>query len=223
LKGKVQALRAKQHPAQATPAIAIIVAVAALLAWSTGDVRAQQTSQRVFVDRGACEGEACGYGIWKTHEPTAAYARADARSPIVRRLRAGECVTAETGEVRVVPGRFRVTRAHDDYHPGEVLGVYTYVGEDVFKVWHRGRWKEAGVSYSPPGVGDVEKCELEPNCWGVFEVRPVSVTWAKLRDAAGRVAWTNQPGNFIDPYWLSESDCRELRRVPPRRTRRRLK
>lgn len=204
---------------RASNATLFIAAAVALLALSVVVARAQQPRQHVFIDRGACEGEACGYGVWKTIQPTAVYARSNARSPVVGHLRAGECVTAVTGEVRVVPGRFRVTRAHDDYRPGDVFGVYTYRGEEVYKVWQRGRWNEVSLSYSPRGIGDMKSCELEPYCWGVFEVRPASVTWAQLRDTKGRVVWTNQPQHFDNPYWLSASDCRELMNVPPGKPR----
>jgi hypothetical protein len=96
---------------------------------------------RIYVDRGACQGEACGFGPWKPTTTTRLYARPDARSRKVGEVRAGPCAMALTGEVHVrVPGRFAVLKPHERYRPGDVLAVYTYVGEEVYKVRHHGRW-----------------------------------------------------------------------------------
>ena len=185
---------------------AVITLAALLLSFPPG-LRGQQKGRRVYIDRGACEGEACGFGPWKTDKETVLYARPDARSRKVGVVRPGPCVEALTGEVHVVPGKFLVTRPHGPYRPGDVLGVYTYLGEEVYKVRHRGRWREESLTYSPLGTPDLKACEAESNCWGVFTVRPRSVSWARVRDDFGLVGWTNKPSNFVNRYWQSAGDC----------------
>ncbi|HVF55612.1 MAG TPA: hypothetical protein VM934_05655 [Pyrinomonadaceae bacterium] len=185
-----------------------IICVVVLLSMCPVDSLSQATRRRVYIDRGACEGEACSYGLWKTMKPTILYARPDERSKRVARLEpGGPCVNALTGDVHVVPGRLLVTKAHEGYKPGDVLGVYTYLGEDVYKVRHKGRWREESLSYSTPEGTDRQSCERNRYCWGVFEERPDAVWWVKIRAADGRVGWTNECTHFEQPYWLSAGDC----------------
>lgn len=193
-----------------------------LLVWPV-NVAAQQRQQRerVYVERGACPGEACGYGPWKPiAAATVLRARPDSRSRRVGQVRAGPCVTALTGVVRVYnPGRFLVQKTFERYRPGEVLAVYTYGGEEMYKIRHRGRWiAEQQLTHSPkPGPSARRECEANPYCWGVFERRPDSDWWIKVRTPAGLVGWTDEPANFLVPYWQDATDCKELHDAARRR------
>ena len=131
------------------------------------------------------------------------YARPDEQSPKVREFRVGQCVTALTGEVHVYkPGRFVVLKAQERFKPGDIIYAYTYIGEEVYKIRHKGRWyAEQQLTYSPrPGPDAAEKCKANANCWGVFEEKPDSVWWIKMRDDRGRVGWTREPQRFLQPY-----------------------
>ena len=190
----------------------IVTCVCLLLLPSPGNLAARQ-KRRVYVDRGACEGEACGYGPWKPTRATVLRARPDARSRRVGEVGPGPCVMALTGEVQVrTPGRFVVLKPRGLYRPGEVLTVYTYLGEEVYKVRHRGRWvAEQQLTYTPePGPAERQECMSDQHCWGFFERKPDSTWWVKVRTGSGLVGWTDEPTNFIDPYWQDASDCKEL-------------
>jgi hypothetical protein len=172
---------------------------------------AQQRRKLVYLDRGACEGEACSYGRWKTLETTNVYARPDERSRIVRKFRVGQCVTALTGEVHIFkPGRFVVLKSQGRFKPGDIIYAYTYTGEEVYKIRHKGRWHaEQQLTYSPrPGPDAAKQCTADANCWGVFEEKPDSVWWIKMRDDRGRIGWTREPQRFLQPYWGSEAECK---------------
>lgn len=207
------------------------VACACLLLLSPpAGLTARQTRRApAYVDRGACQGEACGFGPWKPKATTTLYARPDARSRKVGVARAdGPCVLALTGEVHVhAPGRFVVVRRQGRYRPGDVLAVYTYVGEDVYKVRYRGRWiaeepLQNSQKYSVRTVpSSRQACAADPRCWGYFVREPDSDSWAKVRTPEGVIGWTNEPANFIDPYWQSAEDCRELNEELRRKERRR--
>jgi hypothetical protein len=192
------------------------ILLTALILWGASAAPAQHGRKQqkpVYVDRGACEGEACRYGRWKTREATAIYARPDERSRKVGELRAGRCVVALTGEVQVfAPGRFVVRKAWERFKPGDVIAAYTYLGEEIYKIRHKGRWHASQqLTYSPPpGPGANEQCDLDERCWGVFEKKPDAVWWIKMRDGRGRVGWTREPQHFDQPYWLSASDCKSL-------------
>lgn len=213
------------------PALRSLCAVLTLCALFTGspavtcagNSQSPQSGRRPYIDRGACEGEACSYGFWKPLHVTTLYARPDERSRKVGEVRPGPCVEALTGEVHVIPGSLLVTKAHESYKPGDVLGVYTYHGEDTYKIRYRGRWGTENLSYSTAVNATAKSCELEPYCWGVFKKKPKSVWWVKIRNTDGRIGWTYHAGNFEHPYWLSPGDCpspskrtRDTRRRPSR-------
>lgn len=187
-----------------------------LLLLFSANLAAQHQSQRrgrVYIDRGACEGEGCGFGPWKPRDGTILYARPDVHSRHVAVVRPGPCVNALTGEVHVIPGELLVTKPHGEYKPGDVLGVYTSIGEDYYKIRFRGRWREEeDLLYSTPDTFDSKTCAAQPFCWGEFIQRPRSVAWAKVRDASGHLGWTYQPENFVSGTWLEKSDCEELYR-----------
>ena len=209
--------------------VAVACACLLLLSPPAGLTARQQRRAPVYVDRGACQGEACGFGPWKPHATTTLYARPDARSRKVGEVRAGgPCVMALTGEVHVhAPGRFAVVKRQGRYRPGDVLDVYTYQGEEVYKVRHRGRrlaWEKlqnSPVHNVNPVPSSRQRCEADPRCWGYFVREPDSESWAKVRTAAGVVGWTNEPANFEDPYWQTGDDCRELHEELRRKERRR--
>ncbi|MCA1630356.1 MAG: hypothetical protein LC774_08475 [Acidobacteria bacterium] len=112
-------------------------------------------------------------------------------------------------------------KPHGRYRPGDVLAVYTYVGEEVYKIRHRGRWiAEEQLTFSPkPGPKARQECEANPYCWGIFERAPDSDWWIKVRTGAGLVGWTDEPANFIQPYWQTGSECKEQRDSARRRRR----
>jgi hypothetical protein len=67
------------------------------------------------------------------------------------------------------------------------------------------------LTYSPkPGPAARRECEANQYCWGIFERRPDSESWAKVRTLEGLVGWTNEPANFVDGYWQDKTDCKEL-------------
>jgi|GEM_PF-720397 len=211
-----------------------LTACACLLLLSlTANLSAQQPHRgRVYVDRGVCGDGwlACGRHPWKPHAKTILRARPNVAGRKVGEVQAGgPCVLALTGEVHVrVPGEFVMVRPHEGYRPGDVLALYTYHGESVYKVRHRGRWiAEVALPGSPThSVNRVpssrQECEATPRCWGYFKREPDSETWIKVRTPDGLVGWTNQPENFSQPHWQSAEDCRELNEeLRQRRQRRR--
>jgi hypothetical protein len=113
--------------------LALLVLLAAL-AMPVSRTIAQPRPPAVYIDKGACPFECCTYREWRTEQSTVAYARPDKRSSRIGRFKAGTAVVALTGEVRSTPGRFTVRKPHGQYKPGDVLWVYTPLGEGAYKV-----------------------------------------------------------------------------------------
>jgi len=161
------------------------------------NVTAQSKPPARYVDRGACPFECCTYRAWKTEKTTVAYATPNKNAKRVGVFAAGSKVVGLTGEVRTRPGKFVILKKHEKYKPGDVLWVYTPLGEGIYKVWFRGRMYEEGLDYmSGPYEQSLPKCEDTPDCWGRLEKQMRSEWWVKIKSASRWVGWTDQTSNF---------------------------
>ncbi len=149
-----------------------------------------------YIDKGACPFECCRYGPWKVKKTTTAYASPDASSDLVGEYQSGTKVTALTGEVHTVPGRFIVKKAHARYKPGDVILVLTYLGEAHFKIWFHGRMSIENLEFSPAGGSAGRRCEATQYCWGELTGKLEFSWWIKIKSADGWIGWTNQGENF---------------------------
>jgi hypothetical protein len=157
---------------------------------------AQSQPPKLFVDKGACPFECCTYRKWKTEKTTVAYEQPNKRSKQIGKFVAGQTVRALTGEVRTVPSRFIVKHAQGKYKIGDVLWVYTYLGEGHFKVWFNGRLYDEGLDVGTNKGGDTRNCDEDKTCFGELD-RDVRMTWwVKIKSPAGWIGWTNEPDNF---------------------------
>ena len=170
----------------------------------TGDPVAAPAAPARFVDVGACPFECCTYRDWTTGRTTLLRARPDPQADVVGAAQRGHVVHALTGEVVTSrPGRFRVLVDHDGsdgvhYRAGEVVNVYTYLGEGVLRVWHDGAMHQEELGFMPSDgmeSANASSCGHEA-CWGRPESMPRSVWWVKVRTARGLIGWTNQPEHF---------------------------
>lgn len=141
-----------------------------------------------YIDDGACPFECCTYREWGAENDSRLHAEPDLNSPLVGTAAKGTTVNALTGEVHTKPGKLVVTRDFLSFHKGDVLWVYTYVGEGFYKIWNQGKFIEEQI--------DLDINNPASDDWGYFEVAPDSVWWVKIRTRDGKEGWTNEPGNF---------------------------
>lgn len=141
-----------------------------------------------YIDKGACPFECCTYRDWDTEETTKLYIEPNANSSVVGVTEKGDKIKAKTGEVHTQPGKLIVKRDVTPFRKGDILWVYTYLGEGHFKIWYRGKFikDQIDFNYRNPALDD----------WGYFEVMPTSVWWVSVRTPAGLEGWTNQPEHF---------------------------
>lgn len=152
---------------------------------------AQVKPPAVFVDRRICPGEGCDYrGRAKVVAPTKAYRLPSLSSGMAFTLPLGTMVTGIDSQVHTRAGRYVVKRDYQKYRKGDVLHVYTYLGEGVFRVWHPGRVFEEDLAFSVWGGSSGTRCELdEEGCWGMLEKPTDMKWWLKVRTNKGRVGW----------------------------------
>jgi hypothetical protein len=162
-----------------------------------GSFSSETAAPKVLIDKGACPFECCAYRKWKTEVNAIAYAGPDRNSEIIGTFRVGTTVEGLTGEVHARPVRFVVKKRHAEYRPGDVLWVYTYLGEGYFKVWYKGKMFEEDLGFSPYGGSPGKRCEQHSAyCWGELE-RELSFTWwVKVKSSEGWVGWSDRPENF---------------------------
>jgi hypothetical protein len=152
----------------------------------------------VYVDEGVCPFECCTYGKWRADTATVLLSAPTRQARAVGQVAAGSSIDAVGGKVITEAGRFVVTRDHDKHHRGDVLWVYTYIGEGYFRVWHAGRMGQEQLEFSPAEGGTSgDRCqESERWCWGKLD-RPLRTKWwVRLRTDRGSEGWTDKPENF---------------------------
>ncbi len=157
-------------------------------------------AQDVFVDKGACPGEGCVYGErWVARARVRLLSAPDLSATVVGILDTGMAVQTVTGEVHTIPARFTVRQPHGEFAPGDIVHVYTYLGEGWFRVRHDGETKEADLGFSPWGGSSGKRCELEDRCWGTLQEELRLDWWIKVRTPDGTEGWTLDAMSFAEP------------------------
>jgi hypothetical protein len=138
------------------------------------------------------------YRRWHTLKDTVAYTSPNKHSKKVGIFKKGTWVRGLTGEVRTVePGKFVITKAHERYRPGDVLWVYTPMGEGFYKVWFKGKMFQQEMDYmSGPYETTYPSCSETPDCWGELKTPLKTEWWVKVRSRTGWIGWTDQTENF---------------------------
>ena len=178
------------------------VSVSLVIIGSLIAIVAQTERPTIYIDKEICPGEACSYD-WqiKVLKKTPAYAQPNLTQTIIYEFNAGEIVTASESQVHTVAGRFTAKRDHEKYKAGDVLWVYTYLGEGVFKVWHEGRMYEEKLDFSPWGGTAGKRCEKSAECWGELERELEMSWWLKIKSVDGREGWVRVDENL---EWLEK-------------------
>ena len=171
--------------------------IVVLLPWVAMATVAGSSPPSRYVDHDACPFECCTYGHWVVEKDTVIRASPRRDSKKIAVLKEGMKVEALTGDVVVVPSHFHVKQAHGEDRPGDILSVYTYTGEGVFKVWRDGRMSEEELGFSayPGGIPD-NRCSDRPTCWGELDKPLHMIWWIQLRDEHGVEGWSDKQGNF---------------------------
>ena len=159
-----------------------------LLALALPVMGASAPPPEFYIDQGACPFECCTYGTWRAKSDTPLLAEPKAGSKQVASVPKGVSVRALTGEVQTVPGLLTVVRDTSSYKAGEVLWVYTYIGEGYYKIWRDGQMIDEDLVKGP--------LKHHVHDWAKWQRLPRSQWWAKIAMKDGTVGWTNKPDNF---------------------------
>jgi len=175
---------------RASVCVVIVLGMGSLCGWANAD--------EIFVDRGACPGEGCVYGEqWVVREPIELHSSPSESSEVVDMLGPRDHVETLTGEVHTRPGRFVVKQARGAFQPGDVLLLYTYLGEGWYRMRHEGALGRADLGFSPWD----KRCQSREDrrCWGTLERKLQFWWWVKVRAPSGLEGWVLDSRSFEKP------------------------
>jgi len=153
-----------------------------------------------YIARNTCEGEGCDtHGVWAACSTVVAVQAKQPGAAPVFTVRPGEDFTALTSDVHVeVPGivAFRATISnppHEEgleidgiqFTPADTLYLLNRIGEGYLIWWFRGR-ADTGYQFWSGGEYGGRPQPTDP---AVLIRRPKSVTWVRVRNAAGQEGW----------------------------------
>ena len=186
----------KKRPGSDSSCFSLFAIIFISAFFPAADASSVEAPKSVYIDKGACPFECCRYGSWTVRKTTTAHISPDTFSDRAGEYQSGAKVTALSGEVHTVPGRFIVKKAHARYTPGDTILVLTYLGEGHFKIWFNERMYVEDLNFSPAGGSTGKRCEVGRYCWGELTGKLKSSWWIKIKNADGWIGWTNQGENF---------------------------
>jgi hypothetical protein len=170
---------------------------ASIIADLSGPVTADDDT--VYVDKGACPGECCWYGEWFAIA-TMPLIASPSDPTVVADIHRGERVMALTGEVHTIPSRFIVKKPRPPYKVGDIIIVYTYLGEGFFRVRHQGRIFEENLGFSPWSSFADNRCQDSMDCFGQLTTEYRATWWIQIRTQGGVTGWTDKADRFSSDY-----------------------
>lgn len=142
----------------------------------------------VFVDKGACPGEACGLsGKLQWTQPVPVYDRPSPKARKIGSLRANEWADVVEREFHFPPLRGVVVEPNsqaNELAKGDVVYIIGYQGEGWVELWRSGQrlgWAESDIE---PGLAEIAWDPVPQN-------RPEPVMWLKIKRTKGTTGWVN--------------------------------
>ncbi|MDC7682921.1 hypothetical protein PQU92_06515 [Asticcacaulis sp. BYS171W] len=140
----------------------------------------------VFIDKGACPGEACALsGKLKWTQPVAVYDRPSSKARKIGALRANEWVEVVAREFHMAPTRGVVREPNgqaEQLARGDVVYIIGYQGEGWVELWRSGQ----RLSWAEP---DIEANLAEIDWDTVSKTQPEPVMWVKVRRTKAASGW----------------------------------
>lgn len=182
----------------------IIIAITLAVAAVSGSYAATPTAQppKSLISEGACPFECCTYREWSVLADTPLLEKPKNGSRVVGNALIGAKVQGLTGIVIVTePGKIKVLKPHTGesaktYKPGEIVWVYTELGEGFFKVWHNGEMYEEKAFFMYQDIGGFDTCVDDGTCWGERIGFPKSVWWVQVKTNDGIIGWSLSHQSF---------------------------
>ena len=149
-----------------------------------------------YLDWGACPFECCTYREWVANAPINIYKRRNEKSDVVFKLKKDERVRAMTGVVAthklgvteiLKPVKIGYNATSDmpqlSLKPGDIIYTLHYAGEGFEVFWYKGKTYSDELSIS--NSNSFKTISSSSYVW-----------WAKVRNGAGKIGWTNNANQF---------------------------
>jgi len=157
-----------------------------------------------YLDWGACPFECCTYRKWQANTSVTIYKSRNQNAEVAFQLKQGEWVSGVTGVV--VTNQFGVSKILKPLElgyrpkdlkpqlsltPGELVYTLHYLGEGFDLFWYKGKTYSDQISSREPDP-DPPPPELNIQVISL----PKYVWWAKIRNKAGLIGWTDESNKF---------------------------
>lgn len=147
----------------------------------------------IFVDKGACPGERCTYcTLYVAKKDIVLRTEPSESAEEVGVIKSGDALVAKTGEVHVVPARFNVYQAFEQFKPGDDVFLLTYVGEGYFKIRHNGVVSTGDFGFSPWSRSFKRGCDDRESCVGELNDDYEWTWWLYVTSETGLYGWVVQ-------------------------------
>ncbi len=150
-----------------------------------------------YEDNGACPFECCTYREWETREDVSLLTDPKVDASVISKIPKLTKVRAITGKVVTTrPGQFRVTVGRQSYKNNDIIYIYTYLGEGVYRTWYKGEMLDLDLGCCSDG--SIPNCytKNDIDCWGKIIINPVSTWWAQIETVDRHVGWTKDTDKF---------------------------
>jgi hypothetical protein len=142
-----------------------------------------------FIDKGACPGKCCKYGLWKALKEFTVFDKENPTKKIAV-VKPGMMFTGQYGEVRSTPYEVKLVMDDDKIKAGETAYLLTDQGEGFYKAWYKGQI--VMVNEASTDKAEREKTKKLESAW-----------WVAVKLEDGRMGWMKEDRQF-DPIKCSD-------------------
>jgi len=106
---------------------------------------------------------------------------------------AGSIIKCITSEKHYLGSKFTVKKPFCGYNVGDVIMVYEYLEEGIFKVWRNGEISELDLGFDPSSEISGSRCQKSPLCVGTLEKELDIQIWYLIMFDDGKKGWIRNP------------------------------
>ena len=144
----------------------------------------------IYIDKGACPGERCQYcNLYVARKDIVLRKEPSEMAEEAGVVDKGDAMVARTGEVHVVPARFNIYEAFNQFKPGDEVYLLTYEGEGFFKILHNGVMSQGEIGFSPWGGNWDGECDDPDACSGGLDDGYHWTWWLWVTTEKGMEGW----------------------------------
>jgi hypothetical protein len=138
-----------------------------------------------YIQKNSCPGEGCRFGDWIANENVKIFSEQNKQSVELTTIKSGEHITALEGEMIISQfGKVKISKAFNDFKPGEIILILSYIGEGYYSIWKDEMEKQVFIFWDDE-LSSGQEIKGEKFC------DTVSTWWVKVRMKSGLTGWVD--------------------------------